>query len=138
MLSINKLAEIENEARDFRERMGIPDDDKIDMVDVLRRMKFAGEIADVFYESLASFAESDARFDPITNSIIVSEVSAKRQNARDRFTYAHEIGHKVGGAQFSAPQKNRQAIRQSSGKRRRIRKCLCGCVSRPRAHSKRH
>lgn len=106
MLSVEEIVIAEQKAKEFRERMGVPDDEKVDMTDLLRRMKFAGEISNVIYATIENSKGSIAHFDPGTDTITVSAVSAERQTPRDRFTFAHEIAHKIAAHRFVRHRKN--------------------------------
>ena len=109
MLTQQEFDRVETLARNFRARMGIPDDLKPDMFDLLRRMKIAGELAAIVEAPPTALGDSAATFDPARNAITVGSASVTRQSRRDRFTYAHEIGHKLADHQHLRHRKNQSA-----------------------------
>jgi len=94
MLTDDQLGKIETVVEAFRLDHGIPEDTRPDMMDLLIRMRIKGTLVavDVSDEPTGYAGE----YDPSRNTITIRKAVADRQSPRDRFTIAHEIGHKLG------------------------------------------
>lgn len=89
-------------ANRLRNQLGIPDDEKLSSLDLLRRLKFARVIED-FRESPARLMDGrDAFWDEPSRSILLSpklweQVHETNESSEARFTVVHEAGHAVLG-----------------------------------------
>ena len=93
------MTKIDELAEELRERLGIPDDIRLDALDLLRRMKISKVITDFVVDSTAT--GRDARWDADNRTIhLSSELWNAIQATNDndaRFTVLHEVGHAVLG-----------------------------------------
>lgn len=98
---------IEKLAIETRAMLGIPDDERPDLLDLLRRLRMRGIIADFRQASGEELGEADARWDKETKFILISErIWDQLENTEDgeiRFTIYHEVGHAV----LNHPTRNR-------------------------------
>lgn len=93
------MTRIENLAERLREQLGIPDDLRLDALDVLRRMKIAKIISDYLEDPDAvgrdASWDADGRIIRLSTALWNAVVDATDQDAR--FTVFHEVGHAVLG-----------------------------------------
>lgn len=93
------MTKIDELAEKLRERLGIPDDIRLDALDLLRRLKISKVISD-FVEDPTAIGR-DARWDADDRTIHLSTelwnaIQATNDNDA-RFTVLHEVGHAVLG-----------------------------------------
>ena len=90
---------IDTVAQRLRDQLGIPDDIRLETLDVLRRMKISKAISD--YREDSEAAGRDARWDADGRIIHMSPelwTAIQATNDNDaRFTVLHEVGHAVLG-----------------------------------------
>lgn len=93
------MNKIEKLAIDVRFKLGIPDDERLDVFDTLRRLRISGVISDFGPDSEVTTDGSAARWDHDTKAILFAEHIWNQPNFADdpevRFTVFHEIGHAV-------------------------------------------
>lgn len=93
------MTKIDELAEELRERLGIPDDIRLDALDLLRRMKISKVISDFVEDRTAK--GRDARWDADDRTIHLSPElwnAIRATNDNDaRFTVLHEVGHAVLG-----------------------------------------
>jgi Zn-dependent peptidase ImmA (M78 family) len=83
-------------AKTLREALGLDDQIKVDVVEMLRRMKHRGYLRDYISIPDADLPDAAAKFVPEEPKIYLREStyrSASRGDPRARFTIAHEIAH---------------------------------------------
>lgn len=93
------VSNIDELAEELRERLGIPDDIRLDALDLLRRMKISKVISN--FEEDPKATGRDARWDCDSRTIYLSTelwhaIQATNDNDA-RFTVLHEVGHAVLG-----------------------------------------
>jgi Zn-dependent peptidase ImmA (M78 family) len=88
----------ESAARALREKLGVDDQLHVDPIDVLRRLKHHGYVADYVRVPDAQMPDEMAKYDPDKAIIYLREstyLDAERKQVRARWTIGHEIGHVV-------------------------------------------
>lgn len=95
------MTNIEDLVTRLRADLGIPDDAKPALMDVLRRFRIAGIISAFEETPDAQMDGRDATWDPESRTILISSAMWQRLESEDdgeaRFTVFHEIGHAVLG-----------------------------------------
>jgi Zn-dependent peptidase ImmA (M78 family) len=95
MLSDQELEQIERQVEAFRLDHGVPEDTVLDLTDLLVRMRIKGTISE--FEVRPTGGNFSGEYDASRNTIAISERAVTKPTMRDRFTIAHEIGHRADG-----------------------------------------
>jgi Zn-dependent peptidase ImmA (M78 family) len=88
--------DFERAAQILRVKFGIDDQLRLDVIDILRKLKHHGQIIDYVRVPDMSLPEAEAQYDPDKGIIYLRESTyqaALQGNRRARWTVAHEIGH---------------------------------------------
>jgi Zn-dependent peptidase ImmA (M78 family) len=88
--------DFERAAQMLRVKLGVDDQLHLDVIDVLRKLKYQGYVADYVRVSDISLPEAEAQYDPDRRVIYLRESTysaAQRGDTRARWTIAHEVGH---------------------------------------------
>lgn len=88
--------DFERAAQILRVKFGIDDQLRLDVIDVLRKLKHHGQIIDYVRVSDMSLPDAEAQYDPDKGIIYLREstyLAAERGDTRARWTVAHEVGH---------------------------------------------
>jgi Zn-dependent peptidase ImmA (M78 family) len=88
--------DFETAGRNLRVKLGIDDQFRLDLIDVLRRLKHQEYIVDYVRIPNCSMPDEEAKFDPDKRIIYVREstyLAAEKGEERARWTIAHEVGH---------------------------------------------
>ncbi len=91
------MKRIEDLVLRLRADLGIPDDERPDLLDLLRRLKFAGVISDYGPDVQGTLGDVVARWDSASRTItIAAHLWHQLEGESDpetRFTIFHEVGH---------------------------------------------
>lgn len=90
--------DFEAAAKSLRVKIGVDDELRPKMIDVLRTLKHSGIINDYVRVPNEAMPDVEAKFDPDNRKIFLREstyIAAERENDRARWTIAHEVGHAV-------------------------------------------
>jgi len=88
--------DFERAAQILRIKFGIDDQLRLDVIDVLRKLKHHGQIVDYVRVPDISLPDAEAQYDPDKGIIYLRESTyqaALQGNRRARWTVAHEVGH---------------------------------------------
>ena len=88
--------DFERIARNLRVNLDIDDELRLDVIDVVQKLKHRGDIADYVRVPDHRMLDADAKFNPDDRNLYLQESTynaAKRGEPRARWTVAHEIGH---------------------------------------------
>jgi|SRR5713101_8995162 len=88
--------DFERAAQILRVKFGIDDQLRLDVIDVLRKLKHHGQIVDYVRVPDMSLPDAEAQYDPDKGIIYLREstyLAAQRGDSRARWTVAHEVGH---------------------------------------------
>ena len=101
------MQSIERLASETRVLLGIPDDERPDLLDLLRRLRMRGVISDFRSAGENELGKADARWVREDKLILVSDrIWDRLEDAQEgdvRFTVYHEVGHAV----LNHPTRNR-------------------------------
>ena len=90
--------DFERIGREWREALGVDDQLRLDMLDVLKKLKQKGLIADYVRVTDLELPGVEARFCPDTRTIKITDktwAKAEHGDPRANWTIAHELGHVV-------------------------------------------
>jgi Zn-dependent peptidase ImmA (M78 family) len=90
--------DFERAAQILRVKFGLDDQLRLDVIEVLRRLKHHGQIADYVRVPDLCLPDAESKFDPDRRIIFLREsiyLAAERGDSRARWTVAHEVGHVV-------------------------------------------